>query len=80
MSSIVNGEKTGKLSWFIIQLKNKFEGLTNLLIYPDKPELKDFIMSNRPKGIDRIVPLGKTLNFSLIWDGYDLIYSMSRKI
>ena len=46
----------------------------------DYTELKDFIMSNRPKGIDRIVPLGKTLNFSLIWDGYDLIYSMSRKI
>lgn len=44
LSSIVNGEKTGKLSWFIIQLKNKFEGLTNLLIYPEKPELKDFIM------------------------------------
>ena len=31
-----------------------------------------------PKGIDRVVPLGRTLDFSLNWDGYDLIYSMSR--
>jgi hypothetical protein len=31
-------------------------------------------------GIDRIVPIGKTSDFSLVWDGYDLIYSLSRKI
>ena len=40
--------------------------------------LKEFVILNRPKGIDRIVSLGTTLNFSLIWDGYDLIYSMSK--
>ena len=42
--------------------------------------LKEFFILNRPKGIDRIVPMGMTLNFSLIWDGYDLIYSTSRII
>ena len=42
--------------------------------------LKEFVMLNCPKGIDRIVPIGMTLNFTLIWDGYDLIYSMSRSI
>lgn len=31
-------------------------------------------------GIDRIVPIGETSNFSLIWDGYDLISMMSRII
>lgn len=24
------------------------------------------------KGIDRVVPIGKTMDFDLIWDGYDL--------
>lgn len=33
-----------------------------------------------PRGGDRIVPLGKTLEFSLFWDGYDLIRGMSRRI
>lgn len=30
------------------------------------------------KGGDRFVPLGRTLDFSLIWDGQDLISAMSR--
>lgn len=33
-----------------------------------------------PLGIDRIVPIGQTLDFSLTWDGYDIIRSLSRKI
>ena len=35
-------------------------------------------LSNR--GIDRIVPIGKALDFGHIWDGHDLFESMSRKI
>ena len=31
-------------------------------------------------GIDRIVPIGKSSDFSLIWDGYDIINTMSRVI
>lgn len=31
-------------------------------------------------GIDRIVPIGKSSDFSLIWDGYDIIDTMSRVI
>ena len=27
-------------------------------------------------GIDRVVPFGKTTDFDLIWDGYDLIYTL----
>lgn len=45
-----------------------------------KEELKHSIRSNRPNGIDRVVPIGKTLDFSLVWDGVDLIKSMSRII
>lgn len=42
-------------------------------------ELVDFVLDNNLGGIDRIVPLGSALDFGLIWDGYDLIRSMSRE-
>ena len=45
-----------------------------------KKELKDFIYQLKPSGIDRIVPIGKTMDFSLKWDGYDLITALSREI
>jgi hypothetical protein len=32
------------------------------------------------KGIDRIVPIGKTMDFDLIWDGYDLPSLMTRVV
>ncbi len=32
------------------------------------------------KGIDRIVPVGKTMDFDLIWDGYDLTERLTRII
>ena len=38
------------------------------------------ILSMRPAGVDRIVPMGRTMDFALIWDGVDLIRTMSRVI
>lgn len=35
---------------------------------------------NRVAGVDRIVKIGKCLEFSLIWDGHDLIHLLSRKL
>lgn len=46
----------------------------------DKSELADFVISRGLSGIDRIVPIGKTADFALVWDGYDLIMQMSRVI
>ena len=45
-----------------------------------KDELQQFVLNNHIKGIDRIVPIGKTTDFSLVWDGYDLITMLSREI
>jgi hypothetical protein len=45
-----------------------------------KRELKEFITQLKPLGIDRIVPIGRTMDFSLVWDGYSLISSLSRTI
>ena len=45
-----------------------------------KSELTEFIKNDKPSGIDRIVPIGKTMDFSFFWDGHDLISSLSRAI
>ena len=44
-----------------------------------KVYLIDVFRAIKPSGIDRIVPVGKTTDFSLIWDGYDLIRTLSRE-
>jgi hypothetical protein len=46
----------------------------------DKKKIEEFLENNRPKGIDRVVPMGRSMDFSLIWDGYDLIRQMSRRV
>ncbi len=46
----------------------------------DKQQLADFVISSGLKGVDRIVPIGKTADFQLVWDGYNLIMEMSRAI
>ena len=43
-------------------------------------ELRRFVLENRLTGIDRIAPVGHTMDFALTWDGYDLIRTLSRKI
>lgn len=32
------------------------------------------------KGIDRVVPMGKTMDFDLIWDGYELFAYLTRRV
>lgn len=44
----------------------------------DKEQLEAWIRKSKPVGIDRIVPIGRTSDFSLLWDGYDLIETLSR--
>ena len=45
-----------------------------------KDMLSSFVIDNHLTGVDRIVPAGKTSDFDLVWDGYDLILQMSRCI
>jgi hypothetical protein len=45
-----------------------------------KEYLASLIDQLKPAGIDRIVPIGRTTDFSLIWDGYNLINTLSRII
>ena len=43
-------------------------------------DFRVFLEEARPIGIDRIVPMGKSMDFALVWDGYDLIRQMSRRV
>jgi hypothetical protein len=45
-----------------------------------KEEMRNYFHQLKPVGIDRIVPIGRTLEFSLIWDSYNIINSLSRSV
>lgn len=59
-------------------ITNKYQTITYFGI--DSDEIKTFISKNKIKGIDRIVPFGRAFDMNTIWDGYDIIYTISRKI
>jgi len=42
--------------------------------------IKQFIQNVAPKGVDRIVAVGQTMEFTLHWDGYDLLKTLTRTI
>ena len=46
----------------------------------NKSYLTDFVLQNRLFGIDNITPIGSALDIGVIWDGYDIIRSLSRTI
>lgn len=46
----------------------------------ESSEVSDWIVESHSMGVDRIVPFGKTLDIGLTWDGYDVIYTLSRCI
>ena len=67
-----------ELSEIIHIISNKFQTLTYFGL--NKLSLKDFVIDNKLNGIDRIVPIGQSLDISLNWDGFGVIESLSRII
>mgnify|MGYP001292460352 CR=1 FL=1 len=59
-------------------INTKYQTLTYFGV--DKSELLGFVVKNRLTGIDRIVPIGKALDMDVVWDGYDIVRSLSRII
>jgi len=57
-------------------ISSKYQTLTYFGV--DKAELLGFVVKNRLSGIDRIVPIGSALDMGVIWDGYDIVRSLSR--
>lgn len=69
---------TEKLNDIAPIVSQKFQTLSYLGF--DAADLQRLVVENGLSGIDRIVPVGKTADFGLVWDGYDLIESMSRAV
>jgi hypothetical protein len=59
-------------------INEKYQTITYYGISPDI--IREFILQNHLRGIDRIVPIGSAMNIGVIWDGYDLITMLSRVI
>jgi hypothetical protein len=59
-------------------INSKYQTLTYFGI--NKSVLKNFILKNKFRGIDRIVPIGQALNIGLFWDGYDLNKILTRVV
>lgn len=45
----------------------------------DKSKLFPLLISGI-QGVDRVVPIGKTMDYQMIWDGYDLLSQLTRTI
>ena len=69
---------TEELSDIAPIVTQKFQTLSYLGM--DAEKIRKFVIENGLSGIDRIVPVGKTADFDLVWDGYDLITVMSREV
>lgn len=48
--------------------------------YVGKKEMIMPLIKAGMKGIDRVVPVGKTMEFDLIWDGYNLAERFIREV
>jgi hypothetical protein len=77
---------SGYFNEFVIQsldeltniINRKYQTLSYFGI--SNKEFLSWLSRNKPIGIDRIVPIGRTMDFSLIWDGFDLVNNLSRQI
>ena len=57
-------------------ITKKFQTITCYGI--DNNDIRKVIEKSGLTGIDRIVPIGRAFDMGPIWDGYDIIYSLSR--
>jgi len=46
----------------------------------DGEALKELLVNNSRGGVDRAVPIGQALDFSVVWDGHDLLREFCREI
>lgn len=46
----------------------------------DRASVRSMIVRHGLRGIDRVVPVGRALDMDTVWDGYDIVGSLSRLI
>jgi hypothetical protein len=69
---------TSDLNVISTLMETKIQTLTYFGV--DKEKLFDIVYNACNVGIDRIVPIGSALEIGIIWDGYDMIYSLTKII
>lgn len=46
----------------------------------DPGSLRESVLSHAASGVDRIVPVGSAMDIDIVWDGYDLVQTLSRVV
>lgn len=59
-------------------VNERYQTLTYFGFLPE--EIRNVIASQHLRGIDRVVPVGNAIDMGLVWDGYDIVSSLSREI
>ncbi len=59
-------------------VNERYQTLTYFGIDPSK--IQSFILCHRLRGIDRVVPVGKAMQMGIVWDGYEIVDSLSRVV
>lgn len=67
-----------ELSGLVPTISNRTQTVAYFGLEPSR--VREIVQGQGLAGIDRVVPIGSTLDFSLHWDGYDLIRTLSRHI
>lgn len=68
----------GNLKWLQNVISPKSQ--TMLTFGVKQEEINLFLRESGLRGIDRAVPFGKALDMGVIWDGYDIVRTLSRAI
>lgn len=67
-----------KLQNLVKIINSKYQTITYFGLNPEA--IRECVISNGLSGVDRIVPVGEALNIDTIWDGYNLLETLSRII
>jgi hypothetical protein len=74
---------------FYAAVVDSLDGLADLVVRKDQTmtisgfeasEVAAFVRAVNGRGIDRIVPFGQALTFGRVWDGYDLLAELTRRV
>ena len=69
---------TSDLQDLVPILKKQCQTISYLGVAPKN--IQSLVLENGVRGVDRIVPLGHTMDLEFFWDGYDMIDAMSRNV